>query len=101
MRNKRNVAKALIIITFCIIKVISTTGQATNISSYDYRGDKESFAAFKVKYGKEYWPEPEKIAYFDPDGTEPQVIRYAHWVRPTGASVVSSVAPSSGADSSA
>ena len=84
MRKKRNVAKALIIITFCIIKVISTTGQATNISSRGYRGDKESFAAFKVKYGKEYWPEPEKIAYFDPDGTEPQVIRYAHWVPPQG-----------------
>jgi len=84
MRNKRNVAKALIITTFCIIIVRSTTGQDTNISSHDYRGDKESFAAFKVKYGKEDWPEPEKIAYFDPDGTEPQVIRYAHWVPPQG-----------------
>lgn len=85
MRKKSNVTKALIITIFCITIAGCPTEQASSTtSSYDYRGDKESFAAFRSKYDKEGWPEPEKIAYFDPDGTEEPVIRYAHWTPTKG-----------------
>lgn len=84
MRNTSNWAITLILAIFCVMVAGCANKRATITSSHDYQGSKESFAAFKAKYGKEAWPEPEKIAYYDPKGTDAPIIRYAHWVPPAG-----------------
>lgn len=79
MKTRRIKAKILIIITLFLMIAGCASQKAPIISSHDYRGDKASFAAFKTKYGKVDWPEPETIAYYDPEGSDAEVIRYAHW----------------------
>lgn len=84
MRTTGNRAKTLII-TICGLMIAGCASTPTTIiSSHDYRGDKDSFTAFKAKHGQTVWPEPETIAYFDPEGTNAHVIRYAHWAPPHG-----------------
>ena len=80
MQTTGNRAKPLVIAIFCLMLAGCASSPTTIISSHDYRGDKDSFTAFKAKHGKTGWPEPETIAYFDPEGANAHVIRYAHWV---------------------
>lgn len=79
--------KAMAMIFYCVISSIyitSSYGEESKPISGDYRGDKESFVAFKDKYAKEDWPTPDTIAYYDPDNKGASVIRYAHWTPPSG-----------------
>ena len=82
MQTAKTQTKTLIIATFCAM----IAGCANNpiFSSQDYRGDKVSFTTFKLKYSKADWPEPKKIDFFDPEGTNAKVIRYAHWIPSLG-----------------
>jgi lysophospholipase len=82
MPTTKNQAKILIAVTLFLM--IAGCGNKTIISSDTYRGDEKSFAKFKDDYGKADWPEPETIAYCDPEGTGAEVIRYAHWAPPPG-----------------
>jgi len=47
-----------------------------------YRGAKAAFPR-SPRVRKEDWPQPIKIAYYDPHGGGADVIRYAHWVPAT------------------
>ena len=82
MRTTTYQTKILIVAAFCVM--IAGCGNKTIISSDTYRGDEKSFAKFKDDNGKADWPDPEKIAYYDPEGTDAKVIRYAHWAPPPG-----------------
>jgi lysophospholipase len=84
LRTTRNKAFVLVISCLFTMTVACAAKKAPIVSSNDYQGDKTSFAAFINKHGKANWPEPKTIAYFDPEGTNAQIIRYAHWEPPAG-----------------
>ena len=82
MRTTSNRTRILIVAALLVMAV--GCGNKTVISTGTYNGDEKSFAAFKKTYGKSDWPDPEKIAYCDPEGADANVIRYAHWAPPHG-----------------
>ena len=84
MQTEHNKDRVLIIAGLSLMIAGCATKRVPTISSKGYRGDKVSFVDFKENYGKTDWPEPETIAYYDPEGTDADVIRYAHWAPPPG-----------------
>ncbi len=72
----------MVLALFLMIAGCSNNNKIIISPEKKYHGDEESFAEFKKDYGKADWPDPKKITYYDPEGTDAEIIRYAHWAPP-------------------